>query len=83
MKTQNIIENAKSPAHPHTVVQESDAISGSPVKTIEFLGLTKREYFAGLAIVSCSNFGMTEEEINQYAKNAVRLADELLKALEQ
>lgn len=46
-----------------------------------FNGLTKREYFAGLAITSCSMVGMSNSEIKEYAKNAVILADEVLKEL--
>lgn len=46
-----------------------------------FYGLTKREYFAGLAIVGCSMVGMSNSEIKEHAENAVILADELLKQL--
>lgn len=50
------------------------------------LGLTKREYFAGLALQGlCANYlrdNITGWEIKTYDAEAVELADELLKQLE-
>lgn len=49
-------------------------------------GLTKREYFAGLAMQGlCANYlreNITGWNISTYAKEAVAIADELLKQLE-
>lgn len=49
-------------------------------------GLTKREYFAGLAMQGlCANYlreNVTGWNISTYAKEAVAIADELIKQLE-
>jgi len=61
-------------------------------KYTEYAGLTKREYFAGLAMVGLlSNSGQVQtfagnrpEPVPSYvAKTAIDLADELLKQLEK
>ena len=48
-------------------------------------GLTKREYFAGLAMQGlCANYlreNITGWDVNTYAKESVELADALLKEL--
>jgi hypothetical protein len=55
------------------------------------LGLTKREYFAGLAMqgilssqteMRSNGFSLTKEEIKYICEESVLLADELLKQLE-
>lgn len=70
------MENGKEPINPHLV----HTMSGEAQEYSK--GLTKREYFAGLAMVSCSQREMTKEEIQDLAQNAVLLADELLKQLD-
>lgn len=47
------------------------------------LGLTKREYFAGLAMQGICAQSFNERKNKDIAENAVILADELLKALEK
>ena len=80
------MKNAEQPAHPHTVIEESDPVCGAPIKTAEFYGLTKREYFAGLAMQ-----GILSRPYNQNGGHTSRVsvittainhADELLKQLE-
>lgn len=75
------MENGQKPAHPIN----KDHIDGRDYK-----GLTKREYFAGLAmqgILSCPNRWLTDDkeiECNpeQVAGISLEYADALLKALE-
>jgi hypothetical protein len=48
-------------------------------------GLTKREYFAAMAMqgmISASNLSLSKEEANLVACQSVQFADELLKQLE-
>ena len=62
---------------------ETDSI-GNPLR--EHLGLTKREYFAGLAmqgmISSNQNLNLSIEEAQCIASQSVQFADELLKQLD-
>lgn len=85
------MENADKPIYPIKGVDdlyynEKDEPYIKQVKP--FLGLTKREYFAGLAmqglISSCDwNFTTFNKDlIEATSKNAIDLADELLKQLE-
>lgn len=56
-----------------------------PINAItEHNGLTKREYFAGLAMQGMfSQHGFLLKDINELTEIAVRVADELLKQLEK
>lgn len=77
------MENKNQPSNPHTVVVKSDGVSGSPIETIEYLGLTKREYFAGLAMQSMANqWDQNDSTIKECARRSIKIADELLKQLE-
>ena len=75
------MDNADKPINP--VLTQSPSLQNETS-----LGLTKREYFAGLAmqglISSCDwNFTTFNKDlIDATSKNAIDLADELLKQLE-
>ena len=75
------MKNADKPINP--VLTQSPSLQNDTS-----LGLTKREYFAGLAmqglISSCDwNFTTFNKDlIEATSKNAIELADELLKQLE-
>ena len=76
------MKNADKPINP--VLTQSPSLQNDTS-----LGLTKREYFAGLAmqglISSCDwNFTTFNKDlIEATSKNAIDLADELLKLLEE
>jgi hypothetical protein len=56
---------------------------GSP--SLEGIGLTKREYFAGLAmqsIIAGTKLSLSKDEANIVASHSIQFADELLKQLE-
>lgn len=78
------MKNKNQPANPHTVVVKSDGVSGSPIETIEYLGLTKREYFAAkIASGLVHNVIWNDEQDHErFASACVSIADELLKQLE-
>jgi hypothetical protein len=44
-------------------------------------GLTKREYFAGLALQGIISKHGVQTDISDFAKDAIKLADQLLKQL--
>lgn len=73
------MDNKDEPANPLTKETSDAMLEGHGM----FLGLTKREHFAGLAMQ-----GMIREDIERVdckddiAVNSVRYADALLKALE-
>lgn len=53
-------------------------------KEITFHGLTKREYFAGLAMQGMVSSGWNgREHWGEIARQSIAIADELLKELEQ
>lgn len=80
------MKNADKPINP--IVQEENIGQGGKILMCTEYGLTKREYFAGLAmqglISSCDwNFTTFNKDlIEATSKNAIDLADELLKQLE-
>jgi len=68
------MNNADSPANPWQVFNEDQ-------EPVEYLGLTKREHFAGLAmkgLISTSRY--TSEQVTE---QAVKYADELLQELDK
>lgn len=70
------MENGQKPANPVT----------NNLYDPNSIGLTKREYFAGLAMQSILRYSMENEIPNVFtatASDAVDMADALLKALEQ
>jgi hypothetical protein len=77
------MSNANAPAHP----QLEEVTSGGSADKAVFKstpGLTKREYFAGLALQGLlSAERMQAEEGSYVALKAVKLADALLWALEK
>lgn len=76
------MENKDRSAYPLTDAQWTSRV-GRGIKEQDIEGLTKREYFAGLALQGlCSNLSGNQftEEI---ASDAVEFADALLKALEK
>lgn len=71
------MKNSDLPAMPHTT-WDNDVD-----KVIDQgNGLTKREYFAGLAMQGLLTLG-TEQDRPQYARASVRMADALLAELEK
>ena len=72
-----IKDNGSEPAKPVTITEYTP--NGYECVT-EFLGLTKREYFAAMTLQGLSLSGDTAEDI---AKQAVDLADALLSELEE
>jgi hypothetical protein len=67
------MENSKQAAYPFYATDNEG-------RTVQNEGLTKREYFAGLAMQGmCAQFGHGKPE--DYAKRAIEYADELLKQL--
>ena len=75
------MKNADKPINP--VLTQSPSLQNDTS-----LGLTKREYFAGLAmqgLISSCDWNVTifnKDLIEATSKNAIELADELLKQLE-
>ena len=75
------MKNADKPINP--VLTQSPSLQNETS-----LGLTKREYFAGLAmqgLISSCDWNVTifnKDLIEATSKNAIELADELLKQLE-
>ena len=80
------MKNADKPINP--IVQEENIGQGGKILMCTEYGLTKREHYAGLAmqglISSCDwNFTTFNKDlIEATSKNAIDLADELLKQLE-
>lgn len=54
------MKNSEQPAFPHMVI-ETDPIDGSTIRNIEFDGLTKREYFAAMAMQGLLSNGAIRE----------------------
>lgn len=86
------MENSKQPINPVQLQQVSaDEYRGVRINdpkeyTKQFNGLTKREYFAGLAMQGI-DFGdgsaYSDNQIKSACKTAIKFADELLKQLEK
>lgn len=76
--------NEKDLVYPTTIV-EVDNIDGTTIRNIEHFGLTKLEYFAGLAMqgnISTMNSNMlSDESILTIANESVRLAKALIEEL--
>jgi hypothetical protein len=81
------MENGKQPAYPVTEISEE-----YDVDIIETLGLTKREYFAGLAMQGLltrfiqegkTDTCLTIFENKRIASEAVIMADNILEALDR
>lgn len=70
------MENGKQQAFPFTIED-----TGNP--SVTSLGLTKREYFAAMAMqgILSNHMLIDSSEWDWVAKNAVKQADELLKQL--
>ena len=78
------MENGKNQVYPYTLIECQASTT--------YLGLTKREHFAGLAMQGyCSNpkwsEGLTPDDWDKYKERlisgSIELADELLKQLEK
>lgn len=73
------MENKDQPANPATIHQ----VKGNDIETVSFPGLSKREYFAGLAMqANLTNIGCNRWDEKKVAERSVVYADELLKRLE-
>ena len=77
------MENSESPMFPLDTSSENRIHEGYGKK---FIGLTKREYFAGLAmqglLASMRGFAATTDFVSHLNNTAIKYADELLKQLE-
>ncbi len=72
------MNNADMPANPCERIIKTTNSTGHGTKKETYLGLTKREYFAGLAMAAyIANFG------THLPKDAVNDADSLLKELDK
>ena len=82
------MENGKEPITPCTIKGRQGWGDRPTISNKEVYGLTKREYFAGLAMQSLAGleFQSSEshsiEKAKRIAKQSIFLADELLKQLE-
>ena len=72
------MKNSDKPAMP----LDDNLIIDTSITIDEAMGLTKREYFAGLGIQGTIHSGLVNHE-GEAARRAVVLADALLKALEE
>ena len=81
------MENGKEPITPCTIKGRQGWGNKPTISDREVYGLTKREYFAGLAmqglIASIDPFELTTSEINNIAELSTAMSDELLKQLEK
>ena len=83
------MNNADKPAMPTTekihpdVIAQAEAYGGPVHYEVNYAGLTKREHFAGLAIQQLVGLDYDGEYIGGYAREAVKIADALLEALEE
>ena len=81
------MKNADKPINP--IVQEENIGQGGKILMCTEYGLTKREYFAGLALQGLlalpdkGTFGSFDEAIEWMCEVSVKFADELLKQLEE
>ena len=85
------MKNADKPIYPTTSqkINETEFFEYNlPNKEKQYSGLTKREYFAGLAMQGLlalpdkGTFGSFDEAIEWICEASVKFADELLKQLE-
>ena len=80
--------DSNAPEQPLIAGNANAIIGNSALQNDTSLGLTKREYFAGLAmqgLISSCDWNVTifnKDLIEATSKNAIELADELLKQLE-
>ena len=93
------MNNAKKPAQPLTWIEKvkTDSQGHTTDVTRVELGLTKREYFAGIVIqgllankppyIDRANYGagvqQTRENIKEFVEHGINIADELLKQLSE
>lgn len=86
------MKNADKPIYPTTSqkINETEFFEYNlPNKEKQYSGLTKREYFSGLAMQGLlalpdkGTFGSFDEAIEWICKVSVKFADELLKQLEE
>lgn len=75
--------NSNYSAYPQVAFDDRGALTTLGMQ--EFQGLTKREYFAGLAMQGlCSYNGtMNEHNVESTIRRSIEIADELLKQLEK
>jgi len=71
------MDNSEKPAFPRPDSSDKDGLRHSSQE-----GLTKREYFAGLAMQTYLHDRSGHWTADKIAKEAIRQADELLKQLE-
>ncbi len=80
------MKNADKPINP--IVQEENIGQGGKILMCTEYGLTKREYFAGLALQGIiagrkdELYKIKDETIKIYVELSIKSADELLKQLE-
>ena len=83
------MKNADKPIYPFNEIDWNRSSNEVTTYYSQESGLTKREYFAGLAmqgLISSCDWNVTifnKDLIEATSKNAIELADELLKQLEE
>ena len=72
------MENSNEPINPVPYINRDGSIQHDVL-----IGLTKREYFTGLAMQSMTNFDLGQDYVfaDEIAKRSVIMADALLNAL--
>ena len=75
------MKNPKQPIYP-TVVVERTRFATMPTMEVQYNGLTKREYFAAMAMQGYLAKTGTGFKNEQLADWCIQIADELLKQLE-
>ena len=81
------MENSKQPISPIKELQEPSNVTRSGYIHNDYLGLTKREHFAGLAMQGVLSHKHqqtpTPNQAGDIAMYAIQIADELLKQLDE
>jgi hypothetical protein len=75
------MENGKQPITPCMIKGRQGFADLPTIPNREVYGLTKREYFAGLAMQGILSYDGQGGSSELYAKNAVQFADALLEEL--
>ena len=77
------MKNANQPAAPLSVTDAQLALLTANGAQVDIAGLTKREYFAGLAMQALAGSAAEYTRFSEMAADAVVIADALLAELER
>ena len=75
------MENRDEPINPCLIKGRQGFADIPTIPSREVYGLTKREYFAGLAMQGLLSNGTTGQPISDIARKCIRLTDALLEEL--